>query len=398
MMTRLRLVLTLFLAVLAVPVAAQQGGPFAPRMIVNDKAITNYELTQRLRLVRVLGQPGNAEEIALDGLIDDRLRVAEATRLGVLPEDEAILAGMEEFAARANLTAEEFTALLTARGVARETFRDFVAAGIAWREVVRARYAPRVTISEAEIDRALALSSRKGGARVLMSELILPADTPERQASSQALADRLSRTISTTGGFASAARQYSVSSSRGRGGRIDWIPLANLPPQMAAMILTLAPGEVSEPIPLGQAIALFQLRAIEETGTPAADAVSVEYARFRLPDPARAEQVGIRLDTCDDLYGAAKGLPEEMLTREVKPMADIPRDLGMELAKLDPGEMITRAWGGGAEIVMLCARTPQLEASPDRGEIRQRLLNQRLGSYADSYLAELRADAIIREP
>jgi peptidyl-prolyl cis-trans isomerase SurA len=47
---------------------------------------------------------------------------------------------------------------------------------------------------------------------------------------------------------------------------------------------------------------------------------------------------------------------------------------------------------------MLCGRTAQQEESPSRDQVRQRLTNQRLNSFADGFLQELRADAFIRFP
>lgn len=386
---------------------AQQGGPFAPRMIVNDRAITNYELDQRIRFMQLLSGAPNVEEAALEALIDDRLRMAEAARLGISLSPEELKTGMEEFAARANLPTEQFIAAIGQAGVAAETFRDFVEAGLSWRRVVRARFGPRAQITEAEIDRALALTSPgapgSAGPQVLLSEIVLRADTPQFRAEAERRARQLKASITSEGAFAAAARQYSVSNSRGAGGRMAWIPLSNLPPEIAAQVLTLGPGEVSDPISLPNAIALFQLRDIREgalDGTP--QPVSVEYARFVIPGGSLADamKVRARVDSCDDLYGVAKGLPEERLTRDVKPVADLPEALALELAKLDENEI---SYGlstpDTAVVLMLCGRTPDLgDGEVDRETVRRRLVNQRLGGYADSYLAELRADAIIREP
>ncbi|WP_212524688.1 peptidylprolyl isomerase [Actibacterium sp. MT2.3-13A] len=400
-MTRLTRLFTVLLLVLTAGAAtAQQGGPFAPRVIVNDRAITNYEVEQRMLFLKLLNSPGDLEEEAIKGLIDDRLRMDAAKDLGIALEPEQVETGMEEFAGRANLTTEQFVAAIGQGGIAAQTFRDFVEAGIAWREVIRARFGPRAQITETEIDRAIALSSQRGGARVLLSEIILPADTPERKAESQTLAGRLSRDITTAAGFAAAAQQYSVSPSRERGGRIDWLDLATLPPQIAAAVLGLAPGEVSDPIPVTNAIALFQLRAIAETEVAEPETLSIEYARFFLErgTPEEAARVAAEVDTCDDLYGVARGLPEDRLLREARVVAELPDDIALELAKLDEGETALLTRGGAPSLLMLCGRTPALGEDVDRTAVRQRLLNQRLGAYAEGYLAELRADAIIRYP
>ena len=87
---------------------------------------------------------------------------------------------MAEFAGRVNLeTARPSWQRLESDGVARETFRDFVYAGITWRNVLRAQFGARAQVTEEEVDRALALAAIEGGAQVLIAEIIIPADQPE---------------------------------------------------------------------------------------------------------------------------------------------------------------------------------------------------------------------------
>lgn len=380
--------------------ALAQGGPFSPRVTVNGKVITEFDIQQRIRFLELLKSPGDLAEEAYDALVEDRLRMDAAEKAGLIISEEEIIAGMEEFAGRANLELDAFLSTIAAEGVAPETFRDFVHSGIAWRQLVNARFGPRAQISEAEIDRAVALATRSGGAKVLLSEIILRADTPEFEAESRALADRLSQELRSAGQFAAAARQYSVSPSGQRGGRIDWLDLSALPPALVGQVLSLAPGETSDPVPIPNAIALFQLRAIQENDLPEPETLSVEYAYFYIPSgsPEEAQKLRDRVDTCDDLYGAAIKKPEEILQRETAPVSELPADLALALAKMDPGETTIRPNGGQMAVLMLCGRTPELGEDIDRGAIRQRLRNQRLASYADAYLEELKSEAIFRTP
>ncbi|MFV2053003.1 peptidylprolyl isomerase [Aliiroseovarius sp. YM-037] len=387
----------------ALPAMAQTL--FSPAIIVNDAVVTNYELDQRLKFLRLLNQPGNIEDEARQGLIDDRLRLQAADALGIEVTEEQIAEGMSEFAGRAELTTEQFIQAIGQGGIEEPAFRDFVKAGIAWREVVRTRFGPRVQITESEIDRALALSSNAGGVRVLLSEIILPV-TPANAAAQRRRAEQISQ-ISTLPAFASTARSVSAAPSRGRGGRIDWVPIGNLPPAIRTQVLTLSPGEVSDPIDIPNGIALFQLRAIEETGAPEQNTVSVEYAAYYIPGGrseqalGQASRIRDRVDTCDDLYGVAKDQPPEVLERDTLPTAEIPGDIAMELAKLDDNEVstaLTRAGGDTLVFLMLCGRVSEQAADISRTDLRQRLTNQRLASYADSYLAELRAEATIVTP
>lgn len=390
---------------------AQQQGLFQTAITVNDMVITNYELQQRELFLNILRAPGNPTIEARKGLIDDRLRLTATERAGITPAEAQVLEGMEEFAARANLSADEFIKAIGQAGVAPETFRDFVAAGLAWRELVQGRFGARSQVTEPEIDRALALQGTKGGARVLLAEIVLPLAPPVAERN-QALAQRLSETISSESAFSAAARRYSASPTRGRGGRLEWLPLGNVPPQIRAAVLTLAPGEVSPPLSLGNAVGLFQLRGLEETEAASPETQALEYATVLFPGGrtpetlAKAKEFETRYDTCDDLYTPAKDLPAEYFERTVLPTADVPGDIALELAKLDSNEVstaLTRQNGEFLVYLMLCGRTLDLPLDENgeeidlRSQLREQLYNQRITSFADSYLEELRADAIIVE-
>lgn len=382
---------------LAAPVPAQDV--FAPRLYVNDRAITVYEVEQRALFLRVLRAPGNPDEEALKALIEDRLRQTEAERLKLKLTDEEVMAGMTEFAARANLTAEQFTEELGKAGVAPETFRDFVAAGLLWRQAVRARFLGQVPISENDIDRALEASARPRALRILASELVIPAPEGEEEAA-MAQAQELSDGISGEGAFAAAARQYSAAPTAGAGGRLDWLPLANLSAAIGQKILALGTGEVSDPISVPGGVVLFLLRDVAEDTTAEPISVNVEWADFLVPDDAETI-AGIRAasDECNDLYGQAEGLPEDRLTITKGPLDSVPGDVALELAKLDPGESsVALTRGGFRRLIMLCGREQVLEPAPTRDQVREQVINQKLEGLAEGYLEELRAAALIREP
>lgn len=372
---------------------------FAPRLFVNDRAITGFEVQQRAMFLQLLRAPGDPEAEALKGLIEDRLRQTEADRLELTVSEEDLTAGMTEFASRANLSAEALIAELAAVGIAEETLRDFVSAGILWRQAVRARFVGQVPVSENDIDRALEASARPRALRVLVSELVIPAPEGEVEAA-LALANRLAGEITTEGGFAAAARQHSAAPTAGDGGRLDWVPLANLPPAIGGAVLALGPGEVSDPLVVPGAVVLFQLRDVATDPAAEPVAVTVEWAEFLVPDDA-AEIARLRaaVDGCNDLYGQAAGLPADRLTVTTQGLAEVPADVALELARLDPGESsVALERGGFRRLLMLCGREATLEEPPSREQLRERVINQKLEGLAEGYLEGLRAAAIIREP
>ncbi|HSF64297.1 MAG TPA: peptidylprolyl isomerase [Paracoccaceae bacterium] len=392
----------LVLALGAGPAQAQQG-LFSPRIIINDRAVTQFELDQRIAMLDLFRTPGDLEAEALKVLTEERLYLFAADQLQLEVTDEQIRDGMAEFATRAQLSTEQFLQGLAEGGVAEATFRDFVRAGLLWREVVRARFAPLVSISEAEIDRALQNEVDRTRLRFLLSELILAAP-PGQEAATLARAEELRSLILAGDDFGAVARQLSAAATAPNGGQLEWLPAANLPPNLVPILMTMQPGELTDPVVLPGAVAVFQLRAMDDRGPGAANGATVDYIQFLIPEgPDTAAELAAlraRVLSCRDLYPLARGLPEDrLIVTEDQPMGAVPRDIALELARLDANEISTTLLRGNARVVlMLCARTPVRDPEPTRDQVRERLLNQKIGAMADRYLEELRADAIIRTP
>lgn len=380
---------------------AHAQSPFSAAVTVNDRIVTNYEISQRARFLEVLNAPGDLLEQARESLIDERLQREVGENFGLLAGPDEVEEGMSEFAGRANMNTEAFLGALQNEGIAPETFRDFVAAGITWRNIVRARFGPRAQVTEDEIDRALTLSASDGGAQINIAELVVPI-TPENADQIRTDIARLAQELDgSIGAFSEAARAYSAAATGRQGGGLGWRPLSAIPPQLRALLLPMNVGDVTDPVPLGPAIAIFQLRGLDETGFVSPEVTAVEYAEVLIPggqsSEALAEAQDLRdtLDTCDDLYGVR---PDGFELVSL-PIDDVPGDVSLELARLDANEVstnLTRANGTQLVFLMLCGRSTELPEG-GRDEVRQALFQQRLESYAQGYLAELRADAIIDE-
>lgn len=390
--------LALSLAALT-PATAQS--PFSAAVTVNDQIVTHYEITQRVLFLEVLNAPGDLQEQARETLINERLQREVGERFGMLASIDDIEEGMAEFAGRANMNTEAFLGALQNEGISPETFRDFVAAGITWRNIVRARFGPRAQVTEEEIDRALTLSASDGGAQINVAELVVPV-TPENADQIRADIARLAQELDgSIGAFSEAARAYSAAATGRQGGGLGWRPLSAIPPQLRAILLPMNVGDVTDPVPLGPAIAIFQLRGLDETGFVSPEVMAVEYAEVLIPGGqsaaalAEAQDLRDSIDTCDDLNGVRPGGFELVSL----PIEDVPGDVSLELARLDANEVstgLTRANGTQLLFLMLCGRSTELPEG-GRDEVRQALFQQRLESYAQGYLAELRADAIIDE-
>ena len=385
--------------------AATAQGLFDPVARVGERIVTAFEVDQRARFVELIGQPGDPRELALEQLIDDRLRLEAAEEAGIEVDPDELTAGLAEFAARADLTTEEFLQALAQGGVEAETFRDFVRAGLAFRGLVRERFVREVRITEAEVDRAIAAEGRESGIVLLASRVVYRADTPEFAALARQRIAALGPSPSFDR-FAAEARRFSVAPEAGAGGRIPPTPQEELPPSLRALLLALQPGEVSEPVSLadGQALAVFQLRDVNEVPVAAPAPAAIDYATFLIPGGrsaealAQAARLRASVDTCDDLYPVARASGPSRLERAERAPSQIPPDVAQELALLDEGEVsttLTRSGGQTLVFLMLCARIPQGAEEADRDAVLRTLQNRRLEQLADAYLQTLRSEARI---
>lgn len=378
-------------------------GQLSTAITVNDRVITQYEISQRQRLLNVFNTTGNLAELARTGLIEDRLKQQEMDRFNRGISQAELQQELNQFAARGGLSLPEFTRMLAANGVELRSFVEYVSVGVMWRDFIRARYRGEVTVSQADVDRAIA---RQGSAptqlEVLLNEIIIPAP-PERAARVNEVALQISR-LRSFAEFENAARQVSATASRENGGRLNWVPITNFPPPIQALLLELSPGQVTEPIEIPNAVALFQKRGQREGRRALSTPVSLEYATYFINagsiDAAqrRAAQVAIEADTCDDLYGIARDEAPEVLERVTLAPADIPGDVALELARLDPGEATTLSVNDGAQLafVMLCARNQTATGPVDREAVANQIRSQRLAALAAALLADLQASAVIR--
>ncbi len=401
--TKIFLLCALVLVALIPAETRAQSSRFAPAIKINEFAISYYEIDQRELMLQVLGTIGDLRKQAIGHLIDDRLQSLAAKDLGMTVSQEEVEAGMAEFAQRANLTTEQFITEIAKGGVEPETFRDFVASGLLWRKVIQVKFQSKALVSESDLDAAMALGNTAVGESALLSELILPLGTAQ-DAQNMQLAQNLSRQIRGFAAFEQAARTYSAAATAQQGGKLDWAPLANLPPQISTKLLALNIGEVTQPIQLPNAIALFQLRGLRAGRSIKAKTVSIDYIQFLIPGGrtdvtlGQARHLAGLIDTCNDFQALVTEEGAAQFSRNILPVRAIPSDVARELAQLDANETSSALVSGENSeflvFLMLCGRTTEL-AEGAREEVRLALFNQRIEAFGQGFLQELKGDAII---
>jgi len=265
------------------PTAAPAQTMFRPVAIVNDSAITGYDLAQRAQIMTALGfTAASADALraaALDRLIEDRLKMQESKRVGLSASAEQIAAGIAEFAQGSRMSEDELRATLSAKGVTEQALNDLVAADVVWREMVRARFARRIEPGEAEIDGEIALLQQRVGLSYRIAEIGLPlTDAGRTEAETLALANQLSDSLNQGGDFDKAVRTYSRAPSAARGGEVGWVPGDRIPPEISAALASLQPGQVTRPL---QVSGGYSILKVVDTRSDEAEAINPRDPELR---------------------------------------------------------------------------------------------------------------------
>jgi peptidyl-prolyl cis-trans isomerase SurA len=138
-------------AALTAPAAAQSIA-----VVVNGQPILSSEVQARSGLIKLSG--GKPGQSVVDELIDEKLKLAEAKRYGMLPSDAQVDAAFASIAERTKLPPDQFAKALAQRGVPAQTLKDRLRAEIGWAQFIRRKYASQF----ANRDYTAALSSRGG--------------------------------------------------------------------------------------------------------------------------------------------------------------------------------------------------------------------------------------------
>lgn len=237
---------------------------FRPIAVVNDSAITGYDLAQRAQILVVLGfsaaSPEALRAVALDRLIEDRLKLQAGKALGIEPTPELIEAALTAFGENRELSVAEFKALMNNQGVSNMALEDLAGVEAVWREVIRARFSQRVQPGEAEIDAEIELLKSGGNYDYRLLEIGLPLVGEGRtEEQTRALAEQLYNQLKAGGNFKAAVTKYSRSPSAGRGGDVGWVSPTRLPPGMLSAVAKLSVGAVAPPMPVPGGITILKL-------------------------------------------------------------------------------------------------------------------------------------------
>ena len=134
---------------------AQSTNTFNVAVEVNDQIITNYEISQRIKMLETFGAKSVSKKEVINSLINERLYTYSAIELETLPDNSEIDKGLDDFAKRGNLNKKDLLAYLDSRNVSQETLIAYITAGLTQRKVIQKKFVNNIIISQGDVASAI---------------------------------------------------------------------------------------------------------------------------------------------------------------------------------------------------------------------------------------------------
>ena len=266
----LRSLLIAALALAAVAASAQRSPPVStaapPRVIaidrviavVNDEAITQYELDDARSIVLQQLKQQNVQQPAtdvldkqvLERLITERALLQYAKDSGIKVDDTQVERAIQRIAEDNKLTLDGLRQVLSRDGVTYVKYREDVRREIIVQRLREREVDARITVSDAEVENYLAtIKAQFGGeAEYRLAHILVV--VPEQASAEQIEAKRRRaaeafKNISDGADFGQVAAGFSDASDALSGGNLGWRPGARLPTVFAETVRGMKVGDVS---------------------------------------------------------------------------------------------------------------------------------------------------------
>ena len=411
--------LLFLLAILAItspvstPVKAQE---LVGRIVasVNDDAITDFDIDARVRLLlAVSNSPRTADGIsriqrkALNALIDERLKLQEAKRLGIEATDDEIQAAVRTIEKNNNKAPGGIFRDLTQMEVPIDTFIERIKATIVWRKLLRRRVLPQVKVARTEVQDAVQKAEDAGGKEfVRIAEIFVPFEDENTRSKAIEKAKELKEKAKTTNAFMQLAKLHSRAPTATVGGDLGEIEANVLDNDIRIVASKLSPGATSDPFEFSDGIYIIHLISRRKLSESMAEQETMTLAQAvaRIPKNSSVDDISARLkktveDTndCNAFDAAAKRFsptqPARIVDVNINDLPEFVRKYvnGMSAGQQTPALSIN----GGVVILMVCERKmlePQFQSEET---ITDSLQLERIERQAETYLRDLRRLALI---
>lgn len=262
--------LVIFLSLNLTKANASSNQPIFVITKVDNHAITNIDLINRYNLVLKISKikfaNGQERQIVLNQIlqkmIDEELQIKEASNLEATLDQKKLDQSIVEIAKSWNQNPKQLNNFFTKNSLSYESFLKQMQAQLLWSDVIKKAVAPKVKISQSEINELLEL--RKINAEIekfFLSEIFIPFNykNQEDDIDSKELASKLSSELQNGKNFNNFVKQFSRSPTAEFNGEIGWVGAGDVDNKIYQAVSKTKIGDVTNPVLMGDGYYIFKV-------------------------------------------------------------------------------------------------------------------------------------------
>ena len=302
--------------------------------VVNEDVIMESELDKKIRNVneQMKQQGANPPPASifkrqvLNNLIQNRIQLQLAKRIGIRVSDENLNRTISNIAAESQVTLEQFREILEKDGYNYEEFRENIRNEIIITQLRKRQVVNRIIVSEKEIDNFL---TNKDSQNIFQTEIRLShilialpeAATGNEITQIKQMASKIRNELITGADFAEIAKTKSNGSNAKTGGDLGWRKADDIPTLFQDYIPDMKIGDISELIQSPSGFHIIKISGLKDMEKNIVEQTHARHILVKLnelrTDKQANEKLGqlkLRINNGDDFRLLAKGNSDDSIS------------------------------------------------------------------------------------
>ncbi len=369
--------------------------------VVNDDIVSDRDFDRRADFIRLTNQADpsrkDIRDRILKQLIDEKLKQQAARAAGVAVSDDEVDNAVRVTLRQNGLDYDAVVKLLRKNDLPLSVIEDQIKSDLLFLRAVKKTEGHRAEVTERDVDAKIGeIKEQSNQKHYLVSEILLPVDSPDRDGETYGLAMSLIMRLRDGEAFEDIAKRYSARAEP------VWVGEKTLSPAEKEELSVMREGQLSQPVKTAEGYKLIVLHAVRDPESPDERQKLVRLTQMFLPDGLPAEKRAAALRDANMTRGSC-----DQFARVAQELKTTPRvDLGKmpENALPAPIRAVVARAGlleptaplpieGGDLVFMVCSRETA-SALPAKDEIRARIESDRIETLAQRRLRELRRAAV----
>ena len=236
---------------------------------IDNQIITNVDLEKRYQFfvktsniaIKLKEEEKFLKNQLLEKLIEESLQILNAKKLNIILTDLELEKALDEIALLQGLSSNKnLKQKFQKEAINYDEYARQIRAQLLWKKTINKTVAPRIKITQLEIDEAIEVTRiNKYKTSFNLAEIFIPFTNNKEQSEALSLMQKLYKEIKNGADFKNIAQQFSQSSSHEFNGEIGWVEESSLNNIILENIKNIKVNDLTKPIKVSNGYYIFKL-------------------------------------------------------------------------------------------------------------------------------------------